>query len=321
MEPFWGKEASCLLHHLHFSYSPRQSSPGNDWYQMISGYGRGTVRMINYHKHFLIIIGDFRLKYDFERLAYIFRDFIDISWEPPHLAPRLGSWMGAPGQSAVTCRFISHKTAYLFFAAEKPFRFIKILISKEYFDAFISGRYDICPPDSHCLLIPQPSSPELCLFLQQIHDCPTECAVRDMYIENKITEILTFVTPKYNQAGTPYHIPVHLDSDDKQALVRVLALMKKNPAAYIPITRLAKEAHMSPSRFQMAFRQVYGSTVYKYLKLMRMRYALLLLQNSSDSIKAIAQKVGYHNAGHFSKIFFNIYGIKPSEYRLLHKTT
>lgn len=319
MEPFLWKDASCLFHHLHFSYMPRQSSPGNERYQIISGYGRGTIRTINFHRHFLIIIGDFKLKYDFERLAYIFRDFIDISCE--HLTPacRFGPGHSHADPASVTCRFISSQTAYLFFAAQKPFRFIKILISKEYLDDFIAVRYDIRAPKSPYFLSPAPHRPELGFILQQIHDCPEESAIRDTYIENKIEEILSLITHKYNQTGSAHHLPVRLDTEDHLALRRIIAWMKQDLSAYIPITRLAHEAHMSPSRFQLAFRQVYGSTVYKYLKLMRMRYALLLLRNSSDSIKSIAQKVGYHNAGHFSKIFFNIYGVKPSEYRILHK--
>ena len=70
---------------------------------------------------------------------------------------------------------------------------------------------------------------------------------------------------------------------------------------------------MSPSRFQMAFRQVYGTTAYEYLKVMRMNYALL--QDSDDNIRTIAFKVGYRNAGHFSKLFRETFGMGPKEYR------
>ena len=76
---------------------------------------------------------------------------------------------------------------------------------------------------------------------------------------------------------------------------------------------------MSPSRFQMAFRQVYGTTAYEYLKVMRMNYALLLLQDSDDSIRTVALKVGYRNAGHFSKLFRETFGMRPQEYRNIHK--
>ena len=76
-------------------------------------------------------------------------------------------------------------------------------------------------------------------------------------------------------------------------------------------------ANMSPSRFQMAFRQVYGTTAYEYLKVMRMNYALL--QDSDDNIRTIAFKVGYRNAGHFSKLFRETFGMGPKEYRNIHK--
>ena len=75
---------------------------------------------------------------------------------------------------------------------------------------------------------------------------------------------------------------------------------------------------MSPTRYQLAFRKYYGTTPYEYLKEMRLNQALFLLKNSDYGIATIAAKVGYHNSGHFAKLFKNAYGMGPKEYRTNH---
>lgn len=95
--------------------------------------------------------------------------------------------------------------------------------------------------------------------------------------------------------------------------------MKNDLSAYPSIEELAQTADMSPSRFLLAFRQVYGTTAYEYLKVMRMNYALLLLQDSDDNIRNIALKVSYRNAGHFAKLFRETLGMGPQEYRNIHQ--
>lgn len=76
---------------------------------------------------------------------------------------------------------------------------------------------------------------------------------------------------------------------------------------------------MSNTRFQMAFKQTYGTTVYDYLKELRMNQALLLLKNSDYSIKDIAFQVGYNNSGHFAGLFKKTYGINLKQYRNINK--
>ncbi len=50
----------------------------------------------------------------------------------------------------------------------------------------------------------------------------------------------------------------------------------------------------------------------------RLNQALLLLKNSDYGIATIAEKVGYHNSGHFARLFKNAYGLGPREYRKIH---
>ena len=94
--------------------------------------------------------------------------------------------------------------------------------------------------------------------------------------------------------------------------------MKNDLAAYPTGEELAQIAGMSTARYQLAFRKYYGTTPYEYLKELRLNQALILLKNSDYGIATIAAKVGYHNSGHFAKLFKKVYGLGPREYRNLH---
>jgi len=114
------------------------------------------------------------------------------------------------------------------------------------------------------------------------------------------------------------HIPVKLDYRDIRSLKKTVTMMKNNLAAYPTGEELAKVAGMSPARYLLAFRKHYGTTPYECLKEMRLNQALLLLKNSDYGIATIAEKVGYHNSGHFARLFKNAYGLGPREYRKIH---
>jgi AraC-like DNA-binding protein len=58
---------------------------------------------------------------------------------------------------------------------------------------------------------------------------------------------------------------------------------------------------------------VYVLTIYAYIQKLRLEKANILLKEDSLSIGEIAKKVGYKHQGHFSKLFFESYGIYPKE--------
>ena len=48
-----------LPKHLHFVRVAEQSDECCDTYRMLSDYGSGSVRILNFHQQFLIVLADF----------------------------------------------------------------------------------------------------------------------------------------------------------------------------------------------------------------------------------------------------------------------
>lgn len=312
-----------LPKHLHFVRVAEQSDDGCDYYRMLSEYGTGSVRILNFHQQFLIVLADFTPLNNFEKVSEIKQEYFEISqFETDSSSFKVGGRKVKQVERGICCYANSQKTAYAFCESGKPTRFTKVIITRSYFDQFLQSRYgDSYEVSKNALdyLLQNSNSPELNFVFQQIKDCPAEGSARTLYMEGKVMELLSLVTHNLEQEQNRRHLPVKLDKKDKRSLGKAVTLMKRDLAAYPSIAQLSQTANMSPSRFQMAFRQVYGTTAYEYLKVMRMNYALLLLRDSDDNIRTVALKVGYRHAGHFSKLFRDTFGMGPQEYRDIHQ--
>ena len=74
---------------------------------------------------------------------------------------------------------------------------------------------------------------------------------------------------------------------------------------------LAERAHLSPSRFQVLFREATGLPVRNYLLWRRLLEAVSRLQ-SGETVTAAAHAAGFADAAHLSRSFRRIIGAAPS---------
>ena len=79
------------------------------------------------------------------------------------------------------------------------------------------------------------------------------------------------------------------------------------------ISELAHLCATNESKLKKAFKNVYKTTIYKYIQKLRLNHANMLLKEENLSIKEIAKKVGYSHQGHFSKLFYGYFGVLPKE--------
>ena len=67
------------------------------------------------------------------------------------------------------------------------------------------------------------------------------------------------------------------------------------------------------SKLKIVFKKVYKMTIYTYVQKLRLEKANLLLRDRYLNIGEIAKEVGYKHQGHFSKLFFEYYGVYPKD--------
>ena len=80
--------------------------------------------------------------------------------------------------------------------------------------------------------------------------------------------------------------------------------------------RLAVLVGTNECTLKATFKQVFGTTVFKYLFDYRMELAVHYLEDSALPIADIGTRLGYDYPSHFCTAFRRKFGMSPSEYRL-----
>lgn len=105
-------------------------------------------------------------------------------------------------------------------------------------------------------------------------------------------------------------------SSEKQNIVReIIDYMNKNYMCDISLDKISKNMYLSPVYISKIFKEEIGDSPINHLIKIRLSKAEDLLKDKSIPIKVVAQRVGYNDAYHFSKLFKKYYGISPSAFR------
>jgi AraC family transcriptional regulator, arabinose operon regulatory protein len=95
---------------------------------------------------------------------------------------------------------------------------------------------------------------------------------------------------------------------------RALELMSKDQR--VSFRELASCLNLSVSRFRHLFKKELGMSPRRYVRLLQLRQARRLLENSFLTIKEIAAEVGMNDVSHFGREYKLLYGQTPSQTRI-----
>ncbi len=101
-----------------------------------------------------------------------------------------------------------------------------------------------------------------------------------------------------------------------ERLLPVLDHIRRNFTRQITTRELAERISLSPPQLFNLFREAMGMSPGKYVQMQRMRRAQeLLLMESDMRICEIAEKSGYPDQFHFSRLFKKSFGVSPELFR------
>lgn len=101
------------------------------------------------------------------------------------------------------------------------------------------------------------------------------------------------------------------DTPMKKVIQYIYQHFQKN----ISINNVLQVANMSSTSFSVLFKRTYNMTFKEYLVKLRVGYACRLLADNDKHIAQISYEAGFENISNFNRLFKNIKGITPSEYR------
>ncbi|MDO4306660.1 MAG: response regulator [Eubacteriales bacterium] len=105
------------------------------------------------------------------------------------------------------------------------------------------------------------------------------------------------------------------DYRNKGKISQAVAYIHENYDKELNMAVVSNHISMNYSLFSLSFKQYTGMNFVNYLKMIRIREAKRLLEETDEKIIDISQKVGYENEKHFMKTFKSVCGVSPSEYR------
>jgi AraC-like DNA-binding protein len=106
-------------------------------------------------------------------------------------------------------------------------------------------------------------------------------------------------------------LPEGIDTETLETASRAKAILEAEFSDPPIIDDLARRCATNTTKLKKLFKRTYKTTLYGYVQRLRMEEANLLLRQERLSIGEVARRVGYRHQGHFSRIFYNTYGIYP----------
>ena len=105
------------------------------------------------------------------------------------------------------------------------------------------------------------------------------------------------------------------DQNERDLYRKSLNFIKEHYMKGITVADIAREVGYSSSYFGYIFKKKHGIPVNQYVRELQLAKAKDLLQNTSFSVSAVAEYVGYEDANYFSSLFKKQFGLSPKQYR------
>jgi AraC-like DNA-binding protein/PAS domain-containing protein len=105
---------------------------------------------------------------------------------------------------------------------------------------------------------------------------------------------------------------VLLNSADRKTLNAIYSHILQNLGQPLPhLEQIAHTYGINEYKLKYGFKELYGTSVFRFLKQERLKKARLLIENTNTPINVIANICGYQNKAHFSKEFRNFFDLTP----------
>ena len=152
--------------------------------------------------------------------------------------------------------------------------------------------------------------------VKQLLNCPYQGLTKRLYLESKTLELISLYFDQLLSSDRLTRRVSSLKADDIDRIVYARDILLSQVANPPGLQKLARQIGLNERKLKQGFRQVFGTTVFGYLRNYRMQQAQQLLLMPGATIASVAQTVGYSNPEAFSVAFRRAFAIGPKAYQL-----
>jgi AraC-like DNA-binding protein len=158
-------------------------------------------------------------------------------------------------------------------------------------------------------------TPAMKQVLEQILYCPYQGSAQQLYLESKALELLALQFACLD-ADLPASKSCKLKPGDLERVQYAREILVKRVCNPLSLVELARQVELNECTLKQGFREVFGTTVFGYLRDYRMHQAQMLLRSPDLTIAQVAAQVGYRNPEAFSTAFRRKFAINPKAYQM-----
>lgn len=149
----------------------------------------------------------------------------------------------------------------------------------------------------------------------QMLGCPYQGIMKQVYLESKIQELIILFLAHFVVGQKHASNSLALSSTHVQRIYEARDILIYNMESPPTLTELAKKIGVCPTKLKTGFREVFGTTVFDYLKKQRLNLAKQLLAEEGKSPTEAAFEVGYASIPSFYRAFVKEFGATPGSFR------
>ncbi|MEM1278520.1 MAG: AraC family transcriptional regulator [Cyanobacteria bacterium P01_H01_bin.152] len=170
--------------------------------------------------------------------------------------------------------------------------------------------------DSQCYMRGGETPAMVTTLLQQIIQCPYKGLTKRIYLESKVTEIMALMLEEEAAVQQGEFKSSLLQPDRLDRIHHAKEILLKNLSSPPSLIALSRQVGICDYSLERGFKEIFGTTVFGYLRDHRLEKAQQLLLDRQMKVAAVARAVGYDSPTSFNAAFKRKYGVSPKAYQL-----
>lgn len=208
--------------------------------------------------------------------------------------------------------------------AEHRLRIFSIHISPARLSAYFGGRFNMGPHslrdivagyDRASFFHTARMTDRMEASVNQVLSCPFSGALRQVFLEGKAMELITFKLHQLIRPTPGAGMLPEPDGDGYARIKQAAQILTRDLEAPPGLFDLARQVGIGHTGLNAGFKQVYGTTVFGFLRHARLEKAGELLVSGRMNVTQAAYEVGYSSLPSFSKAFSAYFGMSPAAYQ------
>lgn len=155
---------------------------------------------------------------------------------------------------------------------------------------------------------------QMWMVLCNILQCPYQGLMKRMYLESQAMELIAFHFQQFQERKIgDRHFPTK-NLSDIDRIYQAKEILLKNLESPPSLINLARQVGLNEFKLKRGFRQVFGTSAFKYLHDYRLEQARQLLALGDMNVEEVALKIGFDSRSYFASAFRKKFGLNPKQY-------